>query len=555
MEEQSDNFMFPFLGRGQNATAKINILAPYHPNIKRLTCFVSSVAGERLSQEADYEDDIVRLYRFEFKGLKDGVEYKYWFSSEGKVVELGGGLTPDDLRFKHWETLGADDSVVLLSCNGVFDHKGAPAERWAMWNRLESEIVSSGAPPKLVIHGGDQYYQDAVEERWLKRLTDDEFPKVRSEFKRDALNNALKYWSHLSYRKVAAQIASVAMLDDHDITDGAGGRPEFFRGSEFTPEWRNYAEVQVELFRLLQASRNPSPIFVSRNSCFSFVLDLGSTALVALDLRTEKNSKNEEFPLMSEQHWNAVGEAITNLPHTNVMILIPVVPLRNSIKVEGVALWLAKTAAFIAALWKPQRKIWQQLLAGIKYIAGLEDDLSDALGSEVNKRFFAQLLRTLGDGARRGVTYTFLSGDIHTGGSVESNVSVDGFNFRVATLVSSPMGYQPMHYLVEAYLRDRTVIRFEEDGVKVAALNNAFTVNRNFMVVFPNRLAGPKTSNQAAYIFQEGVTDAKAVALQSWVPTTDLFRARPNLAVSKSPLKDSQLTSSGMFEEGGHHEL
>ena len=540
MNTTSDDIQKPIayvkLGRGDNHAQTICLIAPDHKDATRVTCTLYTQGYEVESKTVTFQDPIVRLFKFSFEKLKPGVRYNYIFSVDGKELDLGGELTTEDLYFTYWKELEQDSSVILMSCNGVNDFKDKK-NKWGMWKRMEEEIKNSPNPPQLLICGGDQYYQDEVEKKWINKLNAKTFKEKYTEFKTDSLKNALSHMSDISYRRLMAQIPSVAMLDDHDITDGAGARLKFFNGEEFTENWQNFASVQRELFTLLQASTNPTPIITKENSAFSFVLDLGHCALVAADLRTEKNLKKSQ--LQEKDSQEAFFEAIRSLSHKNVMILLPVVPLKNSLNREGLLAAFSRGALDLSR--KEKYPVWLRKV--LAYIGELNDDITDPLSSDYNKGFLAKLFAVMGEGSKRGTQYTLLSGDIHTGGSVELHATAANTKFKVGLLVSSPIGYQPMDSALEAKLRERQTIEFEHEGVKISGIVNFFTQNRNFMEFTPSLLA--TKPNDAAYMYEEGIPGARKVLLDSWrterVPVVFDFTNSEVLAKEVAPKKEPSI--------------
>lgn len=523
---------YPSLGFPVKGVQTITLLAPNHAEVSEIHCDLIVANNVVATQTSGVRDPVVRLYEFHFADLTVGCQYRYQFRSATGLVEVGLGLAPEDLNFFFYDRFAPEDTALLLSCNGIKDFHEKGLDSFGMWQRMYDEVQMMNRRPRLIVNGGDQYYQDAMEAKWIKQLGDENFAKIRDEFKCDSLKNALDHMAHPAYRKLMAQIPSVMMLDDHDITDGAGGRPEYFKGEGFTPEFQNFLSVQLELFETIQASRNPKPIMRTGNAGFSFILDLGDSALVALDLRTQKNGNKKQ--VMDAATEPAVLGAIERLPHKNVMVLIPVVPFRNARALEGGLLAAARIVAGIAAVFVPKNGIGAKLKAGLEYFAGLEDDLLDALSSEANIGFLMRLLKTLAKGAKKGVRYTILSGDIHCGGTVEARVTVDGFTFKLATVVSSPIGYQPMHYIVEALLKERKVISLLQDGVEVRGLIDAFTTQRNFVVLSPAKLATDER-NEACRIFQEEVPGSKILQVDAWSEAeTEIVTVKLNerLAVS-----------------------
>src|SRR5690606_27414138 len=149
-----------FLGKSENGNIKINLLAPYHPEISKIECILSSAPFQD-KQEAQVRDDIIRLYQFEFDNLVEGMTYSYRFTVDGQSLDLGYGLKESDLLFTHWSEIDENDSVISMSCNGPYFFKDEE-KRWDMWDRLHNEISTGFITPKLLILGGDQYYQDAL---------------------------------------------------------------------------------------------------------------------------------------------------------------------------------------------------------------------------------------------------------------------------------------------------------------------------------------------------------------------------------------------------------
>ncbi|MDG0816445.1 metallophosphoesterase family protein [Bdellovibrio svalbardensis] len=521
------NFIHAFLGRGENGTQKIVLLAPYHTNFATATCNLFQNGIKVASKTTGFKDKEVRNFIFEFENLLVDVEYTYNFEANNQILDLGGGLANDDLKFTYWKTLSSSSEVVLVSCNGVDEFK-KPTLKWEMWRRLHNTAITATEKPKLLILGGDQYYQDATEKEFIDKLKGEVTPELRLQVKMAAIKRAFEQTSDLSYRKLMAQIPSIAMLDDHDITDGAGGR--LFVGNEFEKKYLNYAPILIEVFEAFQASRNPSPLIKKSGSGYSCILDLGNSALVVLDLRTEKNSMKKK--LMENDHKAAVFEAIQALPHKNVMLLIPVVPARSSRELEGALTGLAKLCK-LKSVQNWFSKIHPKLGELISFIAESEDDLEDGLTSDSGLPFFTELLTAMSTKAAKGTNYTILTGDIHTGGTVEMMVTTSSTRFTVPIIVSSPIGYYPMPKIAEGLLKESTYIRIQSGEVLIEAVPNQFYTNRNFVFLNPEKLITDKV--HAARIYQEGVSGFKRLALDSWEPDKLTPHTATTIAVKPEP--------------------
>jgi hypothetical protein len=364
---------------------------------------------------------------------------------------------------------------------------------------------------KYAMLGGDQYYQDSLE-HWIAKLTGENFESNAQACREDSLRNALNHMTHPSYRKFMAQIPTNAMLDDHDLTDGAGGRQEYYEGTGFKEEWNRFIDIQKGLFDLLQASRNPTPVVTKQLAAYSFIQDLGETAMIALDMRTEKHGGNKT--LMAKDSQTALFNAIQALPHKKVYILLPVVPMRNCPQLEGQLLLLMNLATELCKVGAFHSiPIAEKAL---KYVADCTDDMNDSLTSECNKDFFMDLMKLLAEGSKRGVEYVFLSGDIHTGGTVEIFAEVDGHKFRVPLIISSPVGYDPMPELAEPILREKKAILIEHAGVKLEAVTGRFSTQRNFIYLEMNRIFSHP--NEAAFIYEERIDGCRRLLVQDWFP-------------------------------------
>lgn len=524
MNSTMKDLAYVSLGRGDKSCLLINVILPVRTSITNLTCEVFTIEGSVHSQTVPFEHDIVRLFHFEFHGLKDGTKYFYRFLEDEVEIDLGEGLLQEDLFFTYYKNFTGPGEAILMSCNGLFDFKGPEKHRYRMWERLLE--LSRKVNLKILLLGGDQYYQDKMEKEWLSKLTDKECETNYLPCLKASLANALEHMSHPAYRKLMAQTPSMAMLDDHDITDGTGGRTESFDGTEFKPEWKNFIQIQKDLFRLLQASRNPTPV-----SAFTVIQDLGETAVVALDMRTEKNATKKI--LMEKESQEKLFNAIRALPHKNVHILLPVVPMRNSIKFEGVLNLIIQMAYGIASMKSIQEK-FPRIVEGLKHITGSSDDLNDSLISEVNRDFFTDLIKLLAEGSKRGVNYSFLSGDIHTGGITEIYAQVDGHQFHIPLIISSPIGYEPMPWFVEVVLREKNEMEFEHKGISLKAVNGRFTTKRNFMLLKLNQIFSHPSDS--VVIFEEAIEGARKLSTKEWL-IDGLPDVIPEFEKSSTPTK------------------
>ncbi len=482
---------------------RITIALPHKPEIGKLTCRLFDARDYQVGELACQPlHSAWRHFLFEFTGLHAGKEYCYrFFHGDSQPLDLEAGLTEGDCRF-HAPQFVAGDRFVLLSCNNPF-HSGKTGDnRFAMWNRL-LEKVSEDSNIKLVIQGGDQVYHDDIEKDCLAKLaldTIDEEGVVQS-----VIRNYQHYYGATVYRKVMARVPSVAMLDDHDITDGWGGRPESFNGNgSFRPEWEKYLDYTYSAFKAYQTAKNP-PVRISDGVETTF-LDFGGNRLYLLDLRREKNIRNDEHPLVSREHEEKLLESISSVPDSirKVFVLSPVVAVRIN-PVEEESLEATSRSAYS---WRLQAKEkldvgasprwWWSLVYGLSGIAGasdLTDDLTDGLSSKKNRKFLIGLVKRLAEMRRsKGVQPFVVSGDIHAGGISEIFVRDGEGVVCIPQIVSSPISHEPMNRTVKnstteewdyEIVLERPAPSKALDGPEVGARNIFYRSDRNFCVVEP----------------------------------------------------------------------
>ena len=378
--------------------------------------------------------------------------------------------------------------------------------------------VQNNANVRFLIQGGDQVYNDAIEIACLKDLERNTAEDGDRVIKR-IIENYQHYYSPPSYRKVLARIPSVAMLDDHDITDGWGGRPDGFTvDGKFKDNWSWYLQHTYEAFKEYQASKNP--LHRISEGAESTFLDFGNNQLYLLDLRREKNIKQTEAPLISKKHSDLILSSLDQIPKaiSSVFILTPVVAVRIKPELENTAIKFAdssyrlhedingriekvKTDTAAAVNEKDRGSSFAELLLlqGIKFateLAGnynLGDDMSDGLSSPQNLPFLIALLTKVDEIQRKhGVNCCILSGDIHAGGVSEIICSRgNGIRKVISQVVSSPISSTPMMKPVKNSTTTEGEIPIGEssesgDDLKLVFRNLFYRSARNFCVITPN---------------------------------------------------------------------
>lgn len=457
-----------------------------------VTCSLTAGdTGERMLESRSSHGEL-RVFAFDFEDLDPQTWYRYALSVGGEPLDLEG-LEAEDLRFRPIGEAGDDDGFVLLSCHNPFELKHG--DGWAMWRRL-LERLEADPSIRLLVLGGDQVYHDTVERQFMPRLAaEPDNEALAGELRRAFIANYQKFWGDLAYRKVLARIPSVVMWDDHDITDGWGGRPESFDAAdELRPEWRRYFEVAREAFVAYQASRNPTTLDGVPQGSFTTCLDWGPNRFYLCDFRSEKNSHQQRFWSVAQER--AFFDSLQTCTAERIFVLSPVVPFRPDPSLEEVLVsatelaWEARQSAQQAAEptgWLQRLARWFLRMFG--KASTLTDDLEDALMAKCNRAAFLRLLGALFEARRKGIDVVVLSGDIHTAGVSEFSLTENGRVWTIAQVVSSPIAYEPMPAKVEGMTTAVKQVTVEEvDGTKITARNGPYIPDRNFVKITPARL-------------------------------------------------------------------
>lgn len=536
----------PFLSLRPSHGLWIVIGLPENPGIEQVSCLLDGPGSPVATLVPGRAIDEFNVFVFETAGLIPGERYAYRFESRRGPLDLEGGLGPTDCTFVAPAPFCDDDSFVLMSCHGPFERQADPSDGpWDMWRQLLGTLRRD-ASIKLLVLGGDQLYNDCVEEQHLEG---GEYRGTAKAITASLIENYRRYWGSIHYRRVLARLPSVAMWDDHDITDGWGGRPESFEGLQFKPSWHGYFKLAREAFAKYQAVRNPEPLPGVAGRGFTTFIDLGPNRIYLLDLRSEKNVKNGHGrKLWSTEHEDAFLESLRTCPADirRLFVVSPVVAFRTNFAGDARLEWYS-TLFFRLAKWAERKHVvgrcllyvavglivgpmllgwtvhglaqyvlWLMiLLSGIVAMASwfmafqigkvpelphLTDDLQDGLSSEGNRPTLVKLLRAIFDWkAKHSGVVALLSGDIHVAGVSEVVDSRDGAVAVMPQIVSSPIAYVPMPKPAEGFTTTTSEMVLADDGsCRLFARNVFYTSRRNFAQIFPARLDEP---GKAAVLF------------------------------------------------------
>ncbi len=540
------NVIGPFLGLHEKEGIRIVISLP-HMASKTPTCTLVDEAGNKttLNPPEQVGTEFV-AFVFEATSLPAGQKYKYEFHLDGNDLNLEGGLTVEDCWFTAPGDFAETDSFLLMSCHNPFEiAQGCAADGWALWPKLH-DILAKDPSIRFMVLGGDQVYNDDVEKFSIDRLKTNpngERPAIVQRFTRQYQ----LFWENLYYRRVMARVPSLAIWDDHDITDGWGGRPGSYKlgRNTFKDEWQAYFDIARLAFQSYQMARNPKTT-ISPTKALTYYYDFGPNRIYMLDLRTERNAN--KCKVMDSDHEKALLDSINTCPSsiTRLFVLSPVVPFRTNIGVDRRLSEISR-GLFKATKWFKDRpaaqrilenswayfaggtllsmvlthwSIWHvtttilflalMVLSGIivailrsKELPNLSDDLDDALSSDANKSTLVRLLRALFDWQTDNRRAIILSGDIHLAGISEIIECRNDHTATIPQIVSSPVSYQPMPKAVEGFTTTTSEIVLADNGAeRLYARNIFYTSKRNFVQVIPERIDRPQINSSVHFYFE-----------------------------------------------------
>lgn len=445
-------------------------------------------------------------------GLKPNAKYSYQlWEDEAQTTALDlRGLEQEHLWFITFPEEGYDKQLdfLLMSCHNPETAKADECEGFAVWRQLP-EIMDRNGNVRFAILTGDQIYADDVEAQVLKE-------RDSEERRRLYLSIYKKFWDNIYYRRVLCRLPSVLMWDDHDITDGWGSREDSYcadNPQEFTPEWKELFGTAKEMFKIMQASRNPDPPSTDFSRGFDTCFTVGRAGFVVADLRSNRNSRQVKTIVDGK----TVYEGRIWLPEQLQAIKSWVDGKKNELD----TLFFVSSVVFSHGAPQIENwisSVWLKVLKFVKWIedlgllkkpvksfnrnvGDLRDDINDSWGSEINRKetdrvldFFFEVLNPADDGKRLNVV--ILSGDIHTPGysTIYSSAKKDYEKKQlpegeregravIPHIVATPVAYEAFSWLGEAIFRHLTkVVKLGEKGIYTSQVSHHFCY-RNIVVV------------------------------------------------------------------------
>jgi hypothetical protein len=412
-----------------------------------------------------------------------------------------GGLQPQDLFF--WtlpeDGYGRQLDFLLMTCHFPETKKDDGFDGFAVWNRIPEIIKNEqNANVRFAILAGDQIYADEVE---TKVLNEEDPAKRRQHY----LDVYRKFWNNEHYRRVLCRLPAVLIWDDHDITDGWGSREDSFQKKnpqKFDESWLNLFNAARDLFRMMQALRNPEPLSNGFVTGFDTCFRVGRAGFVLADLRshrnvrafkTTKNGKSGyEGQIWLPEQLQLIKDWIRgNREHLDTLFFVS--PVVFSHAAPQVANYLLK--------------IWFQVITAVNLatrvhvakkavrwfndkVGDLRDDINDSWGSDVNRREADRVLDFLFElenpqHGESALNVVILSGDIHTPGysTIYSANPLHREKAVIPHIVASPVAYEPFSWVGEAIFRHLSkVVKLGCKGIYTSQVSHHFCY-RNVVVV------------------------------------------------------------------------
>lgn len=334
-------------------------------------------------------------HRFQFKlPLKAGPSSaSYQVDAETFDVALPGKRSP---------------RMAYGSCNGFSDPKYMKRvdRKNRLWEQMREKHEQS--PYHILLLGGDQVYADPIWEavpsikQWNQLDDAGAYAApftatMQDEVERFYFDLYVERWNQSEVRHMMARVPSMAMWDDHDIFDGWGS---YQADRQRCPVFQGIGEIARKAFAVFQqhlAAGDQRPGAISPLEGFTFGHVVGKTAILALDMRSERSVDR----IISQPHWKQIYawiDGLADLDHLILMSSIPVV--------------------------YPGFDTLEGLLGVLPGRQDLEDDLRDHWNSGAHKDERLRMIHRLLDAAARtSIRPTIVSGDVHVAalGVIESS--------------------------------------------------------------------------------------------------------------------------------------
>jgi len=415
--------------------------------------------------KADLGTGIVTLGNLEANAK---YSYQLWLDEAHSLPLYLGELTLADLYF--WtlpeDGYGRQLDFLLMSCHFPETAKADGFDGFAVWRQIP-QVRDENKNVRFAILSGDQIYADEVETDVLRE-------KDETRRKELYLKVYRKFWNNIHYRRVLCSLPAILMWDDHDITDGWGSREDSYDSKnpqEFKSEWQDLFKAASEMFRTMQACRNPDPL--SNVTGFDTCFRVGRAGFAVADLRSNRKSRKHivdgeyEGQIWLPEQMAAIASWVeANRKEIDTLFFVSTVVFSHAApQFEGLVL---KTWFRVLDFFNFIGKIWflrKYAKAFNDKVGDLRDDINDSWGAKINARetdrvldFFFGLQNP--PAGEKPINVVILTGDIHTPGH-SILYSADPAHARKAVIphvVATPVAYKELPWAAEAIFRHLTKV-------------------------------------------------------------------------------------------------
>lgn len=407
-------------------------------------------SGEEIAPRALARAGGLQLWRFDFALGPQDAGYRF----DGRDYPVATDLT-GDMR------------IAFVSCNGEENgdlDRDAP-ERNAMWDRLATEHLEN--PFALMLQGGDQIYADEVTqghvltEDWPDYAPDNptaaQLDDLRTHLRRRFTERYLMVLAADAYARIAAEVPSLSVWDDHDICDGWGSLADDLTNSAVGQLIFDVAREMYLLFQHAAVEADIPDLFSDpHGASLGWVRNLPDLTLIAPDLRSERTRRR----IMGPAGWQAM-DALQ--PRGGQTFMVSSVPLLG-----------------------PRLSLVEQFMMVIPRMQHYEDDLRDQWQSRAHRAEWRRMLRAVLR-LREAGPVTVVSGEIHVATRAEMLPKQSLIHQLVASGISHrapPKAYGRalgmLAFLGEAPLADHPIrnLRLPGQRVRYVPQRNYLTLDR-----------------------------------------------------------------------------
>jgi hypothetical protein len=384
-----------------------------------------TAGGNAVKAEILWEQGNATAFRYSFAFPMGAIEATATYTVDGTDYKVAIPAATQSPRMAYASCNGFSsgklknkvDDVNYLWTTMARKH-GLDPVRSALPQDGDGPEVKKQEPYHLLLLGGDQVYADEMWDKvdimkdWARKTFANGNKAKASDTMRRTLDAFyfglyIEHWSQPAMAQMMAHVPAITMWDDHDIIDGWGSYPVERQNCDVYGAIWNSAVKAFAVFQqhLKEDERRPGTIgdaapdwwkqtatadkpTEQRKGAFSFAYKVGSVAIIAIDMRSQRTSESQ---VIGKAHWDEIYDWIKqgipgDVVHLLVMSSIPVV--------------------------YPGFDTLEKLLGFIPGHQDLEDDLRDHWNSVPHKDERVRMVRNLLEAPGK-VRVTLLSGDVH----------------------------------------------------------------------------------------------------------------------------------------------